>query len=870
MLCSNNNNDNAGTSAEMMSMGVKLSARPTTTVSVRNGRVFDHPVSDNVIQEAPWTLNNMLERFAFLDTYPWLSSHTSHTVLQKLRVPQDLIRTSISAVPFNSFVFWKGDVEVQFQVTSTPLTQGMLAAVFVPLSAARFIDSTIIPNFSNVSVNQVVYLFANTNTAAEMHISFNSPQAYLDLTEDSVTTRNALGYIYLVVFNPIELAATASDTSSVSVFTRFLNNQFKVPRISSVVTMARPQAMAMLGSVATSILSQHRSSPKSGSTSLLRSMKDKIIPSGLVSDVLDSALGAFGLDKPTDSNLASPSQLIGTQRMNFAQGVETIDKLTIYPSQTFESTAETFATDADEMDFNFLKKKYSYLGSFGFSTSSEKGEVIASWPINPIPAELFNSDITQVPLLSYLSIPFQFYKGGFTYKVQVVSTSFQTGKIFFATNFNTFAPAVGFTVQQLTSQYGQAYEINQGSNEVEFSVPYVATTPLLDVPNSNVPSIEDTIGFINVVVLNPLVAPNNTPTTITCNVFIAAADDFELSTLTQSNNLLPVQPLQLALEEDFEVVTSRVRGARVQSGAVAPLITPISEVDVASESMVAPNVTTEVRVDTTQTGPITVKNLLKKYQQFYASNMVTPSITQQGLVEIFDLRALLFGTGAIGTGPSPPGTFQQRLGVFTHYQLLYRQFKGPLRFKFTIDSSSVNQSFAFFFQPPTSRGGIYPAAGVDAVNALANNMFIPAGVSIDPAFNGRSTFTRGVNLVRIPITYVNGVQKTAEFEVPFSSKFMSIINWMGQASENELTDSPLTDLGAIVMYRSHAQGLGIDTNPLVRGFVSIGDETRFGNLFQIPLIAVNSTVNNAGVVVSSTWPDSYGAGAPVSNTLVRL
>jgi len=187
MYSFNNSNSTFG---EDMSMGVKLSSREVTAVSERNGRVTDHTVSDNVIQESPWTLNNMLERYAFLDTYPWLSSQTSHTVLKKLRVPQDLLTTTISAAPFSSFIYWNGDVEINFQITSTPLTQGMLAAVFVPLSAERFIDSTIVPNFSNVSINQVVYLYANTNTAAKMLISYNSPQAYLDLTVDAVTTRN--------------------------------------------------------------------------------------------------------------------------------------------------------------------------------------------------------------------------------------------------------------------------------------------------------------------------------------------------------------------------------------------------------------------------------------------------------------------------------------------------------------------------------------------------------------------------------------------------------------------------------------------------------------------------------------------------------
>jgi len=874
---------------ELMSMGVKLSSREVTTISERNGRTFSHPDSNNVIQEKPWTLNNMLERYSFLDTYPWLSSQVSHTVLTKLRIPQDLLVTSISYAPFNAFTFWKGDVELNFQVTSTPLTQGMLAAVFVPLSAQRFIDSTIVPNFSNVSLNQVVYLYANANTSAKMFISYNSPQAYIDLTQDLITTRNALGYVYIIVFNPIQLAATASDTSSVSVFSRFSNNQFKVPRVSTIATtfakpqslyFAKPQAMTMLAKAAVStLLSEDKEPPPSSSRTVIRKLTDKLIPKGVFSDAIDTALGIFGLDNPTDPSLQNPSKLIGTQRMNFVQGGETIDKLSLFPAQTYESTFETFATEIDEMSLNFLKEKFTYLGSFTFSTTSAVGDVVASWPINPFPIELFNMDATQVPLLSYISVPFQFWKGGLTYKIQVVSTSFQTGKLFFAFNFNTFTPATGLTINQLTSQYGEAIEINQGSNEFQFTVPYVATTPYLDVPNSNIPSIEDTIGYINVVVINPLVAPNNTPITITLNVFFAGNDDFELSTLTQSNNLIPSQPLQLAINNDpftfldfplpspssDPINIKKALCARPQS-VVAPLNTPLTGVDLATEEMVAPNATSSPRHDITQMSILSVRNLLKKYQMLQNYTLSFPSVGQGGLVTTIPISSL-FGGQHFSSSPFLPNTVPLNPGIWNHFQLLYRQYKGPLRFKFMLNETSSNASFSIFFQPPVNNQTASPS---DIIDAFANSMYMPQGPE-PAAYNGRVNATRTANLVRIPVAYVNGLQKSAEFEIPFSSKFFSVISWTGAAAENELATSPLIDLGSLVVYTEYATFTGTaNTSNVLNAFISFGDESRFGNLFQIPMLAVNSTVDSTGTLLKSTWPDSYGTGAPVSNTLFRL
>lgn len=852
-------------SSETMYGGVKLSSRPSTTYSERNGRITETRLSHNVIQEEPWSLKDMLGRNHFLRTDKWFSSQPAHTVLAALRVPQDFLSTSIASTPFERFMYWRGDVELEFQVTSTPLSQGMLAAVFVPLSERRFIDSTIIPNFSSLSVNQTVYLYANTNTCAKMHISFNSPSSYLDLTEEIATTRNSLGYVYLVVFNPIELAATASDTSSVSMFSRFINSEFKVPRISNVSSRfsATPQASAMLTTALSALTSKPNGPPSSGSKSILSSIASKLIPSSLVGDAIDGVLGVFGLDKPTDPNLSLPNVILGNQRMNFAQGIEYIDKLTVFPAQTYESTFETFATTIDEMSLKFLVAKYSYLGSFSFSTTSVTGDVIASWPINPIPSELTNMRISQVPLLSYLSFPFQFWRGSLTYKLQVVSTSFQTGKIFIAYNFGSYKPGTSLSLGQLTSQYGEAYEINQGSNELEFSVPYVASTPYLDVPNSNVPSVEDSVGYINITILNPLVAPNNTPLSITLNVFVAGGDDFELSTLTTANNVVPVQPIQLSEEWlDVPGPQQKTWTASPQS-AVAPMVTPTNEVDISAESLVAPNASTQDRIETTQIIPPSLKDLLSKYQSLPVISYQIPAAGTGGYIGSIPIRTF-FGGQNLGTSPIPPGTGYPILGLWTHLTSLYRQFKGPLRFKIMVDGLTPNYSFAVFYQPPVrdSSGTFNPTLNFNS------SIFMPAGPT--PAlWNGVAVHTRVSNLTRLPLTYVNGISKTAEFEIPFSSKFGSILNWMGSASENELANSPLTDLGMFVFYGSPIDEIIQESAINVRMFMSLGDESRFGNLFQIPYIAVNNAVNADGTFYSNCWPDGY-PDSPASNTLFRL
>jgi len=235
MIKSHTNNFN-NTDSEN-SYGVVLSTRPITAYSQKPGANSTKTPAEDVIQESPWTLTNMLERFSFKSTYDWPSSSISHTVLAKLRVPQDLIVNTITNAPFEVFNFWRGDVETRIQVTGTPFHQGMLAAVFVPLVTEQ-VNDQILQNFSSMSVNPTVYLFPNANTNAVLKIPYNHFNQYLDLTDLS----QSLGYLSIVVFNKLELAAGASDTVTVSLFSRFLGSEFKVPRKTSSALFAIPES----------------------------------------------------------------------------------------------------------------------------------------------------------------------------------------------------------------------------------------------------------------------------------------------------------------------------------------------------------------------------------------------------------------------------------------------------------------------------------------------------------------------------------------------------------------------------------------------------------------------------------------------------
>jgi len=879
-ITSASNNDQTTFDA-FSQLGVTLTQRPITSTASRNGAPAERTEGDDVIREAPWTLDHMLARPNFVGSIPWSTTAASHTVLAKYRIPHDLVSVNtLTQTPFNSFTYWNGKIKIMAQVAGSPQTQGCVMMTFIPLSDPQFIDSTLVSNFSALSINDSNYLFSNANTVATSTIDFNSPYSYLNIKEVTPATQtNTLGYLYFTVLNPLLLSTSSSDTVSISLFSIFEQNKFKVPRISGFTSFKR-------------VKPQGKNLPASpGPLQSITKIANSVMPENIIGTALDSVFGALGLDKPINPQYDPPNKVVSTQLMNFCSGEERINKLTIQGCETAHLSEQTFATSVDEMSHDYLYKKLSYLGSFSMRTTDGIGQVLASFPMNPIPTRIQNESESKLPLISYLSIPYQYWRGGLTYHMQVVATSLQTAKIYIAYNYGEYLPQVTPALDMITSQYGMGFEINQGSNQVDFTVPFIAPTHNLHVPNSNQPSIYDTMGMINICVLNPLVATQGAPQEITMNLFIAGAPDFHLDTLTAGKQLYPFNPIKRqeqskkkiryvraeSAEEDIEIIEiptitriNKVKAQGKELEAAQPLITPAIDTDLATANPAGPAETSgEPEKPNAQKIIPGVREPLLKYQMMESIILMNPENVAEADVHVIRISDYFGAYTPDSTAVIPMNQTQlPSRGLFTFYQLLYRQFKGGLNFKIMLpdDRYRINYTFMIFYIPPVYNKVV---ANTDWRPVLRNQIL---RTSSDPlSFNDRTSQYQRPDMTRLPIDYVNGINATAEFSVPFSSRLSSILSKSGPNSENELELSELCDLGHIaIYYQTKANRPAVQPYTRAHIFMSLSDEARFGTLFNIPQISVNSFRNDAGEVTTSPLPDDYGIGAPIANTLTIL
>lgn len=731
------------------------------------------------MKESNWDLNNLVERTTLVKTFDWSVTDLSGTILQSYILPNDLLVNHLNKTPFSNMTFWRGNMHIHFQVNATPFHQGLLKAVYIPLTLGVQ-NADIMANSRSMSINHHVDLFANTNSSVEIVIPFRSPYHYLNIEMINTVFAAFLGTLNLVVFNRLDCSATATQTVTVSVFCHFSDNEFKVPRAVPLAIQTPFRAQSLLDPFK-KIISKH------------------LIPNNFIRDGIDAITGLIGLDKPSDYSRQPPSKVDFTGDFNYANGNVHLNKLSVFPAETAMCDTEILGTSEDEMDMSYLLGKECYLGSFSIDVNAAPGLLIGSFPACPITIPFLNrsSDST---LLQYLSLPFAYWSGGLKVKIQAVSTSMQTCKLMVTFNPTIHNPVTAaLDLQQISTQYGMAFEMNQGSNFFEFEVPYVAPTSVLRIPNSNDYgndgySSYTSMGSINITVLNRLICPNNTPTRVEFNVYIAAASDFKLYTLSWYNSFVPD-------------ILPTLKPFRAQS-AVAPLSS-----DKQNEDMILPVIVTgptqpiqDIHQSSNFGKSYTLRDYFRKYQRFDPINLTL----EQDFFQI-NLAQLLSNA--------------PRNGVFSHFLSMYRAIHGSLRFKFMIEitNADLTQVLPFTEVPLINVYYLSPDTNYTALTPADISQFRLTPTALPD------------NFTRTTVVSSNSVQRFIEFEVPYNVQFnFSVI------ADNRtvfVNSEPTAQLGSILINLMTTSPAPTNKYFItVVPYVSFSDETRVMMPYRIPFL----------------------------------
>lgn len=793
--------------------GVNITTRP---VSSRPHRMhaFKLEKDSAFIKEGDWDLSKMVQKPAFVSNVVWSTTDLSHTVLYGLDIPRSALVSTFQLSTIDNFLYWRGEVELHVQVLGTPFHTGCLMATFLPLTGSALTSGDeIINNFAALSINPTAYLQPNASTSAVITVPFITPYEYLDMKQLNANRYESLGTLYLVVMNQLA-AATGSTTSvEVSIFSKFINNQFKVPRFNPV-----PEGLfsnMIEGALGKSI----------------GKIVQSIMPENIIADSVDSLVGLTGLDKPSTILVQEPLKPISTQYLNSNRGIEFIDKFELNPSNMQMVDQETFGSTLDDMLMHDLISRYTYLGSFQTTSSDLGGTILAAIPLNPCPVPITTTNATavvnQVPLLQYLSYPFKYWKGGLKFKIQVVATSMVTAKIYASVNhgvYNNFTSTV--SRQALTSQYGFTFEVNQGSNTFEFDIPYVSSFPQLTVPYLNQAEDDTSLGLLTFVVINPVTISSNSPDLVRFNVFMAGADDFQLSTVSG----LPMVPLGIG-GNPYPVPPPGSPSFQPQS--LEPMEVVQDEIDKTHKApIIAPNQTESIIPSKSEKPVDNLYDILRRYQMIgtFSSRVAVNTSTADSTIgfNIFDIYSMICPTSYIDAAAD------YRSSIIQYYGSMFRLFKGPLRFK-VVTLKPFDGCIQVYYIPSSNNGQTWLPSEIRnyfiqslSYNSSQSNFFFK---NAPPQFLSQTA---------------NSFQNTLEFEVPFISNFKSV--FLSSVITNP--ETIISPLGYFVVVSIPHVPTPTAYDIPFQIYMAFGDEARFGLPIAVPRVGPNiaiPTVNNASV-----------------------
>jgi len=145
---------------------------------------------------------------------------------------------NLQNMPFDRFAYWKGDVELCFQLNATPFQQGLAAAYFMPLASYE-------SELANVTTNEFVFVQPDQNATYTLPIPFKYLRSVMNtIARDT----ESLGTVYFVPIS--SLKGIAVDEVTVTVYSAFPNSNFSIPRPVELVTR-RPQFYNTLGAIDT-------------------------------------------------------------------------------------------------------------------------------------------------------------------------------------------------------------------------------------------------------------------------------------------------------------------------------------------------------------------------------------------------------------------------------------------------------------------------------------------------------------------------------------------------------------------------------------------------------------------------------------------
>ena len=780
--------------------------------------------------------SRILNKPYFIKNIVWTNSVSQFSLVDVTRIPLEIFNNALAKIPFESSTLYRAKMSILLQVAGTPMHQGILLASAVPIgftSDSTFVGSKQIVN--SLMAAPHVFLNANEQTSARLRIPFyvNSP---LDKTDLDKTTYNLnftgtdYAAVPIIVLNPLGVPTGGSTSVSISMHVVFDEVEFYAPHtdVSYVPQHATLEAQGLIED-----LKQAGSRAIDSTFSTVRRL------TGDLFDIARAGIRQYtGLHSPNYPMLQSKTYVQSRNVANTTDVPVRFDKMDNFANHDRIVKDFIFETAQDEMDISYLGTKPQYLGTFVVKTADTAGTLCWSRPITPSQQfdsasyvnykgeTIATSTFTNIQqLLAYLH---RYWRGGIKIHLQSCMTNFHFCKLAIARDYSIRTQgSVSYpTFSSIPNLMTEFVEFSAGGQIQTIEMPYVSQMsqlPCLSEWEGN--SAQH--GMYYIYLNQPLVTNGSVPTTVSFNVYISLADDFQFygyatnpCRINYHNQLSNIPTANPPIEEEVVSETNvlaELRSNVLEAQATAPV--PESTQD----DLTAPSLSKST-VICPDFRPVTnMRDHIRRFYKVFREGFTSENINSKQQLITLDVADLLGQRAQLVSSPVSDSV-ATTLDVVSK---LYLGCSGGSRFKVVVSGTS---SASAWYVPPgflaaalASGDAIYlstvPRSRSSAANAVEVNSLmyqnltfsssvINSGFAVQCPTVERANYAiaaggfSAYDATGEEINYVPDATTILEFEIPNMSpyKFYGDVTKVSRLSQPYLQSSSTAALGHIVIY----------------------------------------------------------------------
>lgn len=552
------------------------------------------------------TIPDFLNKPYAISQGTWSSSQVANTVLFTGSISSMLNSVSSWTNKIQGFNLIRGTACVRLVINANPFQQGKLITTFLPDGqnlTFRGLDLAQKTQQPNVEIDcrdassliKIPYI-APTDWYDRKSGFANWGDVFISVLAPLSTGsggENSINYTVFLYFENFELAAPIVPQSGVS-------SQKRTPRPNNTfVAQADKESSAMQssGSVSKGLAIGAQVATAVSTIPMLAPLAE---PASWILRGASKIAAWFGWSKPQIDSVPCVSSRRLISNMSNATGASTAPTLALYHDNAVEVMSDMAGNGVDEMAFDYLKTRKSLIRSTGWSTSNVPGDILYSVDIVPYQMTALQSSyisnthtygLTSMPPFAYLAQNFTLWRGSIDILIKFAKTDFHSGRLLI-----TFTPVRGIsvnpTIQTSILALREIVDI-RGKSEILLKLPYLANLGYLRQDQS--------LGWLQVQVLNELRCPETCSQGVNMLVYASAGDDFELEVPGRFVSQIqpPFVPQGGAGEADLDqaVVAEPIGGYTVPAMSLEPARTCVGEVFTSVKQLIARYTPLQTNVD---------------------------------------------------------------------------------------------------------------------------------------------------------------------------------------------------------------------------------------------------------------------------------